>query len=90
MGSISGSVAAAFVVAIGQEWLRVLDGPLTIGPFRTDGITVPLIEQNAHGARKAVHYGYVLETGEITLAEPGGELPANESVREAYLGKARS
>lgn len=33
MGSITGSVVAAFIVTIGQEWLRVLDGPLTFLPF---------------------------------------------------------
>ena len=33
MGSISGSVVAAFLVTIGQEWLRVLDGPLPFLPF---------------------------------------------------------
>lgn len=33
MGSISGSVVAAFIVTIGQEWLRVLDGPITWLPF---------------------------------------------------------
>jgi branched-chain amino acid transport system permease protein len=38
MGSISGAVLAAFVVTLGQEWLRVLDGPITLGPIHTDGI----------------------------------------------------
>ena len=33
MGSISGSVLAAFIVTIGQEWLRVLDGPLPFLPI---------------------------------------------------------
>lgn len=33
MGSISGSVLAAFIVTIGQEWLRVLDGPLPFLSF---------------------------------------------------------
>ena len=33
MGSISGSVLAAFIVTIGQEWLRVLDGPMPFLPF---------------------------------------------------------
>lgn len=33
MGSITGSVVAAFIVTIGQEWLRVLDGPLPFLPF---------------------------------------------------------
>ncbi|MDD3334264.1 MAG: branched-chain amino acid ABC transporter permease [Eubacteriales bacterium] len=39
MGSISGSVVAAFIVTIGQEYLRVLDGPITIGAFHTDGVS---------------------------------------------------
>ncbi len=33
MGSITGSVMAAFIVTIGQEWLRVLDGPLPFLSF---------------------------------------------------------
>ena len=33
MGSITGSVVAAFLVTVGQEWLRVLDGPLPFLPF---------------------------------------------------------
>jgi branched-chain amino acid transport system permease protein len=38
MGSISGSVLAAFIVTIGQEWLRVLDNPINLGPIHTEGI----------------------------------------------------
>lgn len=37
MGSITGSVCAAFIVTIGQEWLRVLDGPLPFLPFWPEG-----------------------------------------------------
>lgn len=33
MGSISGTIISAFVVTAGQEWLRFLDAPLTIGSF---------------------------------------------------------
>lgn len=33
MGSISGSIISAFVVTAGQEWLRFLDAPLSIGGF---------------------------------------------------------
>ena len=29
----------AFIVTIGQEYLRVLDGPITLGAFHTDGIS---------------------------------------------------
>jgi branched-chain amino acid transport system permease protein len=38
MGSISGSVIAAFIVTIGQEMLRVLDGPINLGFWKTSGI----------------------------------------------------
>ena len=51
------------------------------------GVTVLLIEQNANLALKTADYGYVLETGRITMQGTGMELLANEKVREAYLGK---
>ena len=38
MGSITGSVLAAFLVTVGQEWLRVLDGPINLGFFQSSGI----------------------------------------------------
>ena len=39
MGSITGSIAGAFIVTIGQEYLRVLDGPINLGFWSTDGIS---------------------------------------------------
>lgn len=51
------------------------------------GVTVLLIEQNANMALKTADFGYVLETGRITLSGPGKELLVNEDVKRAYLGK---
>lgn len=51
------------------------------------GVTVLLIEQNANMALKTADYGYVLETGRITLSGLGRELLVNEDVKRAYLGK---
>ena len=51
------------------------------------GTTVLLIEQNANMALKSADYGYVLETGKITLSGKGAELLVNEDVKKAYLGK---
>ena len=51
-----------------------------------EGITILLIEQNAHAALAVADYGYVLETGAVGLEGPGGELLVNEHVRELYLG----
>ena len=53
------------------------------------GITVLLNEQNANLALKIADYGYVIETGRLTLTGTGDELLHNESVKEAYLGKAK-
>ncbi|MDR2940212.1 MAG: ABC transporter ATP-binding protein [Clostridiales bacterium] len=52
-----------------------------------DGITILLIEQNAHSALAVADYGYVLETGEVRLEGAGQELLDSEHVKELYLGK---
>ena len=54
------------------------------------GITVLLNEQNANMALKVADYAYVLETGNITKSGTGAELLADESIKEAYLGKKKS
>ncbi|PSF08170.1 branched-chain amino acid ABC transporter ATP-binding protein [Marinobacter fuscus] len=57
-----------------------------IGQLREEGITVFLVEQNAHQALSLADRGYVLETGRIRLHDTGTNLLANPEVREAYLG----
>ena len=51
------------------------------------GVTILLIEQNANMALQVAHRAYVLETGSITRTGTGAELLADESIKEAYLGK---
>lgn len=53
------------------------------------GVTILLVEQNANMALKAAHHAYVLETGTITKSGTGAELLADESIKEAYLGKKK-
>lgn len=53
------------------------------------GITVLLIEQNANMALHVADYAYVLETGLITKSGTGASLLADESIKEAYLGKSK-
>ena len=57
--------------------------------INADGVTVLLIEQNANAALKVANRGYVLQTGHMTLSGTGEELLNDQSVREAYLGKAK-
>jgi len=50
------------------------------------GTAILLVEQNAHLALEVAHRAYVLETGEIALSGPAGELRRHPQVLEAYLG----
>jgi branched-chain amino acid transport system ATP-binding protein len=54
--------------------------------LRDQGITIFLVEQNAHAALAIADVGYVIETGAIVLSGPGPELLDNEQVQSAYLG----
>lgn len=49
------------------------------------GMTILLIEQNAHHALRAAHRGYVMQHGQITMAGTGRDLLASAEVRAAYL-----
>ena len=52
------------------------------------GTTVFLIEQNAHAWRhdRVAHRAYVLQSGEIILADSAAKLLDDPEVRRAYLG----
>lgn len=50
------------------------------------GMTILLVEQNAHLALKISHRAYVLTNGEITLQGPSSELLSNPEIKKAYLG----
>ncbi|MGF7161909.1 branched-chain amino acid transport system ATP-binding protein [Rhodoligotrophos appendicifer] len=58
----------------------------TVVEIRKQGVAVLLVEQNAFLALQIADYGYVLETGTITLEGPAADLLANPQVKEAYLG----
>ena len=53
------------------------------------GLTVFLVEQNAFGALKLAHRGYVLVNGQVTMSGSGQELLADPKVRAAYLEGGR-
>lgn len=53
---------------------------------RETGTTILLVEQNAQMALKVAHRGYVLQTGQVVMADEASTLAANEDVRAAYLG----
>ena len=57
-----------------------------IKELNDQGITVLVVEQNANKALKIADRGYVLETGNIVLADTAENLRKNDTVQKAYLG----
>ena len=53
---------------------------------RERGLTILLVEQNANRALEISNFGYVLETGKITLQGDSVSLRQNPQVQSAYLG----
>ena len=51
-----------------------------------EGMTILLVEQNAHLALQCAGYGYILEVGRVVLDGPTSELMENQDVKEFYLG----
>jgi branched-chain amino acid transport system ATP-binding protein len=51
------------------------------------GVTILLVEQNAHLALGIANHGYVLETGTVVQSGTGAELLRSPEVRKAYLGE---
>jgi len=58
----------------------------TIREINQRGVTVLLVEQNAHMALSIAGRGYVLETGHVRFEDQASRLLVNEDVRRAYLG----
>jgi branched-chain amino acid transport system ATP-binding protein len=60
-----------------------------IRQLNDSGITIVLVEQNAHAALNIGTRGYVIETGRIVLDGEAQELLDNQDVREFYLGSGK-
>jgi len=58
-----------------------------IKQIRSLGTTVFVVEQNANMALSIADRGYVIQTGEVVLADTAQNLLNNPLMREAYLGE---
>ena len=101
-GTLSGGEQQMLAIAramMARPRLLILDEPsLGIAPILTReifktiqainkrGMTVLLVEQNAHMALSIARRGYVLETGTVRLEDEAGNLLRNAEVQKAYLG----
>jgi branched-chain amino acid transport system ATP-binding protein len=101
-GTLSGGEQQMLAVAralMGKPRLLLMDEPSmglapvlveeifnTIEQINQQGVTILLVEQNAHMAFSVANRGYVLETGVVQLEGTSTELRENPQVRQAYLG----
>lgn len=59
----------------------------TIKEINREGVTILLVEQNAHAALSLSDRGYVLENGKVAMSGTGRELINSEQVKKAYFGE---
>lgn len=72
--------------SMGLAPLLMYDMFRTLKTLNQQGMTILLIEQNAHLALKFAHRGYVLDTGEIVMEGAADKLASDPEIQKAYLG----
>ena len=101
-GTLSGGEQQMLAIAralMSKPKLMILDEPsLGLSPLlvkeifkiiesiNKEGITILLVEQNAHMAFQIADYVYIMENGRFVLKGPAEELQRDEDVQEFYLG----
>ena len=101
-GTLSGGEQQMLAIAralMSRPRLLLLDEPsmglapvLVDGVFDTvqrianEGVTILLVEQNAHMALQIADRGYVLQSGEVAISDTAANLQQNETVQKTYLG----
>ncbi len=58
----------------------------TISRLRDSGLTVLVVEQNAHGALQISDTGIVMELGRLFMVGPATEVASDPRIKVAYLG----
>ncbi|MFT4172975.1 MAG: ABC transporter ATP-binding protein [Rhodocyclaceae bacterium] len=103
-GTLSGGEQQMVAIAralLSQPKLLLLDEPsMGLAPLVVEkifevvrgvaatGVTVLLVEQNAHLALSFAQRAYVMESGRVTLSGTGEQLLNDPEVKRAYLGEA--
>ena len=61
-----------------------------IRQLHSEGVSIFLVEQNAHMALKVAHHFYLMEQGRVTFSGNPGEMSGDEVIQRAYLGQRRA
>ncbi|MCF8475665.1 MAG: ABC transporter ATP-binding protein [Pseudolabrys sp.] len=57
-----------------------------IGQLKEQGLSILLVEQNAHLALKLVDYVHVMSKGQVVYSGKPADLRANDEIKASYLG----
>jgi len=57
-----------------------------IGTLKKEGLSILLVEQNAHLALKLVDFVHVMSKGQVVYSAKPDELRANDAIKSSYLG----
>ena len=101
-GTLSGGEQQMVAMAralMGRPRVLCMDEPtMGLSPLHVDrvlgyirdvnkqGVTIFMVEQNAHLALQIADFGYVLQSGQIALSGPARDLLSDPRIRDAYLG----
>jgi branched-chain amino acid transport system ATP-binding protein len=61
-----------------------------VADLNKEGVTIFLVEQNAHMALKVAHQFFLMEQGRVTFSGEPGKVAEDEVIQRAYLGTKRS
>jgi branched-chain amino acid transport system ATP-binding protein len=60
-----------------------------VSELHREGVSIFLVEQNAHMALKVAQHFYLIEQGRISFSGTPGALAEDEVIRRAYLGSVK-
>ena len=58
--------------------------------LHAEGVSIFLVEQNAHMALKVAQHFYLMEQGRVSFSGTPGELAEDDVIQRAYLGQRRA
>lgn len=61
-----------------------------IRQLHSEGVSIFLVEQNAHMALKVAQQFYLMEQGRVTFSGNPGEMSSDDVIQRAYLGQRRA
>lgn len=76
--------------SVGLAPLVVAEVFSIVKQLHAEGVTIFLVEQNAHMALKVAQHFYLMEQGRVSFSGTPGELAEDDVVQRAYLGQKRA